>query len=97
MRIVEDRAASGAELFSTGCALINPSPLVFAFRLPYDLRDVTDLATMDTAERAVRPAHLFDIVEAIIVGLELAGNVYEFHNARILAKCRVCVKYIIAA
>jgi hypothetical protein len=45
-RIIEDGAASGRELLSAGCALVNSSPFIFAFCLPRNLGDVANLASM---------------------------------------------------
>ena len=43
---------------------------------------------MDAANIAIRPAHGFDVVEAIIIGLEHLGYVYEFHGLRFLRTMR---------
>ena len=95
MRVVEDRAASGAELLPTGQALIDARALVLP-SLAGNLGDAPDLATVNAAHFAIGPAHVFNIVEALVFSLELLVNVYELHNARILAKAGFCVKCIIA-
>ena len=82
VRIVEDRAASRAELLPTGQALVNPCALVLALSFASNFGDATNFATMHTANLAVRPAHGFDIVQAIIVCFELAGYVYQLHGFR---------------
>src|SRR6266404_162494 len=94
VRIIEDRAAGCAELLPTGQALINPGTLVLA-SLAGNLGDSPDLATVNAAHLAVGPAHLFDVIQALVFSLELLVNVYELHNARILAKGGFCVKCII--
>src|SRR5258708_35182898 len=96
VRVIEDRAAGSAELLPTGQALINPGALVIALRFAGNLGDAPDLATVNATHLAIGPAHFFDVVEALVVGLELLVNVYELHNARILAKGGFCVKCIIA-
>src|SRR5258708_35627697 len=64
VRVVEDRAASGAELLPTSQALIDASALVLA-SLAGNLGDAANLATVNAAHLAVGPAHLFDVVEAL--------------------------------
>jgi len=81
--------------------LENTISLVFAFRSPYNLRDVADLATMNAAKLAIRPAHLFDVIKALVIGGESLGYVYHFHGRapcsdnRTLPESEVCVKCII--
>ena len=79
MRIVEDRTASGAELLPAGQALIDPGALVLA-SLAGNLRHAAYFATVDAAKLAIRPAHFLNVVEALVIGGELAGDVYEFHR-----------------
>src|SRR3984893_15828109 len=79
MRVVKDRAASGAELLPAGQALINTCPLIFAFCLPYNAGYTAHFPAVNASE-AVRPAHLFKVIEALIVGVEVLGNIYHLHS-----------------
>jgi hypothetical protein len=83
-------------LLPTGHALIDAGALVIAIRCARNLGDTANLATVNAANLAIRPAHALDIIQALIFGLEFGGNIYQFHNARILAEGEFCVKYIIA-
>ncbi len=96
MRVIENRSASGAELLPAGKALIDAAAFVLTVRLAGNRRDAANLATVDTANFAFGPAHLFDVIEALGFGVEFSGYVYELHNEIILAEKGVCVKCIIA-
>jgi hypothetical protein len=95
VRIVEDRAARGAELLPAGQALVDARPFVLA-SLALNLRDATYLAAVDTANLAVGPAHLLDVVEAIIVSLEFARYIYELHGLGFLLRHIITVSTITA-
>jgi len=79
VRIVEDRAARGAELLSALFleALVDAHALVLA-SLARD-RGHAHRAAMNAAN-TVWPAHLFEVIEALIFGAKLHGNVYELHG-----------------
>jgi len=80
VRVIEDRAASGAELLPATLfqALVNPGALILALGLAGNLGHF-DAATVDTAKLA-RPTHFLNVVEAIIVSFELLRYIYELHD-----------------
>jgi hypothetical protein len=41
---------------------------------------MANFAAVNAANLAIRPAHLFDVIQALIFGLELGGYVYQFHG-----------------
>src|SRR5207247_9584145 len=86
MRVIEDRSARGAELLAASQALIDAFAAILTLLIADDLRDTANLAAMHAADLAVRPARPFEVIEALIFGLELLVNVYQFHSSLSLSK-----------
>jgi len=52
--------------------------LLFFSRVILDRRP--NLAAMNAANLAIRPAHVLQVVQALIFGLDLLANVYQLHG-----------------
>jgi len=80
VRVVENRAASGAELLAATLfqALVDADALILA-SLAGNLRDIQH-ATVNAAQIAIGPAHLLQVIEALIFCGKLLCDVCKLHH-----------------
>ena len=92
MRVIKYRAARRAELLPARAALKQPRPFVLALCTSRHFRNPPYFSAMRATDLTIRPAHLLDVIDAIIFGLEFLHYVYELHNAKNLSLQNICVK-----
>lgn len=82
MRIVKDRAGCGRELLLAGRlqALVQLAADVLRHALARDAGDAVTAAD-GAPYHAIRPAHVFDVAEAIFIALERLCYVYQVHSS----------------
>src|ERR1039458_2333410 len=101
MRVREQRTSGGRELLVTVFveAEIKPWALVLRRRSPHHTLDVL-IATGGTAHNAIRPAHLFDVLKALLFRRELYGDFPDVYwlgmdslwHESTLTQISICVK-----
>src|SRR5690348_14081606 len=96
MGIVKERSRCSRELLLTGRlqALIDAVALVLAFALALNPGNLVSAA--GGAANAIRPAHLFKVFQALVVGLEGFENVYKIHGFFLLASIRPSILRLVS-
>jgi hypothetical protein len=86
MRVIENRAASRAELLPAREALKETRTLVLASRFPRNLGDAAHFAAMNAANLASRPAHILQVIKAFVLSAKPLRDIYQLHGSPQLPK-----------